>query len=1197
MSMVSQYAAMAAVIVLLTPVGRAQSFKAAPLLNTAHDVSDFVSADFNRDGKPDLAFIDSSNTLNVWLGTGNGSFTTGQTIPINLGGVNASRTPVQGNASNILTADINHDGKPDLVVASEWVLSGKCAAASGFTLPDSPYSCTFSSVIQIDAFLSNGDGTFQAAKTTSVDQSYSIQGPLDIAGDGFPATGGAALADFNGDGNLDIAIPDPHSGALIVLKGDGTGAFSKYPNCILQLPGSMAYGPGLAIAASTRKNGHQDLIILTQVQDFNQPFNTGSVSIPGQIQIYLGNGDGTFEPPTVLNSSATSLLVTDINGDGYPDLVTTQADYGVQIFAGNGDGTFTAQSEIPSTNGAHMWVAGVADYNSDGNQDIALIGEDGISILLGQGGLNFAAPVAYPVGGLVRDLGTSLMLGNTVGHSLLPLETYGLLNPTIYADFNGDGRKDFLVRGGDGITLLLGNGDGTFQSDYAFEVNHFSAGLATADFNKDGNVDIAAAVGPESTRILLGNGDGTMNVGPDPAPGIANTSSDGVLATGDFSSNGFAGVAGFEGGAWVQYGDGTGNLGVPFTVPDSSASFCCGASGDFNNDGLSDLALVSVDNAYFLTNQGGGVFSVFTAPLPDPYPPTVPPEYSFLHRAISLGDFNGDGFVDAAIATLDSSTGVESVQILLGNGDGTFALGQQITPVATFPELILSAPIPTPMSFFTPTIADVNGDGILDIAEPNAGSVQILYGNGDGTFQAPVTFIAPSQNFTLAAVADFNFDGIPDIALSDSAVVSIFYGKKGGGFTAPVSYGAGDWPWHMTAVDVNNDGAPDLVFASGTDVVVMLNNPPPGSFPVLMSLAVTPEPSDYKQPFTTTANVTAVKPKNGNPSGTVAFTVDDQPVADSTLTAGTASAVDSVVLSPGFHKVTATYSGDSAFHSRTLSVQHQVLGMADTVTLTGSPNPANLGQSVTFTAVVTGSGNVIPTGKIQFLFLDGVTPEQDATLDGTGTATVTQIFSTSGAHRLKAHYAGDSNFSPGTSNILTEIINAGAGDFTITLTPASASVRLGLSTTFTVTMTSLYGFNQLVNLACVGAEVKETTCTFNPNPVLVAPNINVDSPPGTSTMNFSTTPPHTPKPSSRMGGRQGYAAALAAGALILFLPRCRCKRGILLLLSFAVVTFEGCGSGPIDTGTPFGTFTFTVTATAANTPGITHSVPVKITVH
>jgi hypothetical protein len=1188
-----QFLAIAALLVLLSPNGRTQSFKAAPIFNTAHDAADFVSADFNGDGKPDIAYIDSANRLNIWLGAGNGSFTAGQTITIQLGGAYASDIPLQGNASNILTADINHDGKPDLVVVSEWVLSAQLVP-----LPGGECLLKLNTDIQIDTFLNNGDGSFQAAKTSSATQNYSTACTVEVAGDGFPATGGAALADFNGDGNLDIAIPDPHSGELIVLKGDGTGAFSKYPKCILQLPGNGPYGPGLAVAADTRKNGHQDLITLTQIQDLNQPFApAGGASIPGQIQIYLGNGDGTFQSPSLLNANSTSLLVTDINGDGYPDLITTQADYGVQIFTGNGDGTFTAQPEIPSANGAQVWVAGIADYNGDGILDIALIGDDGISILLGQGGLNYASPVAYPVGGLARDLGASLVLDISAGHSLLPLETYGLLKSALYADFNGDGKMDFAVRGGDGITLLLGNGDGTFQSDYAFELDHFSGGLATADFNQDGNADIAAAVGPEQTRVLLGNGDGTMNVGPDPAPGIANNTSDGVLSTGDFSSNGFAGVAGFEGGAWIQYGDGAGSLGAPFTVPDSAASFCCGASGDFNNDGLSDLALVGVDYAYFLTNQGGGAFSVFAAPLLDPYPPVSSPEYSFIHRAVSLGDFNGDGYVDAAIATVDSYTGIESVQILLGNGDGTFALGQLISPVATFPRLILSAPIPTPMSFFTPTIADINGDGIPDIVEPNAGGVQILYGNGDGTFQAPVTLTAPSPNFTMAAVADFNFDGIPDIALSDSAEVSICYGKKGGGFTVPVSYGAGDWPWRMMAVDVNNDGAPDLVFASGTEAVVMLNIPPPGSFPVLMSLAVTPEPSGYKQPFTITSNVTAVNQKNGVPSGTVAFSVDNQPVATSTLSAGSASAIDSVVLSPGFHKVTAAYSGDSAFHSRTLSIQHQVLGMADTVTLSGTPNPANLGQSVTFTAQVAGSGNTVPTGQVQFLFLDGVTPEQDATLDGTGTATVTLSFSNSGAHRLKAHYVGDSNFSPGTSNILTEVINAGAGDFTISVTPASASVRLGLSTTFTVTMTSLYGFNQQVNLVCAGAEVKETTCTFSLDPVLVAPNINIDSPPGTSTMTFSTTPPHTASSSSKTGTRGLLPKALLAGALFLLWPRSRRKHFGLLLLTFAVITMQGCGSRIVNPGTPFGTFTITVTATAANSPSITHSVPVTITVH
>lgn len=772
-----------------------------------------------------------------------------------------------------------------------------------------------------------------------------------------------------------------------------------------------------------------------------------------------------------------------------------------------------------------------------------------------------------------------------------------MLNPALFADFDGDGKMDFAVRGGDGITLLLGNGDGTFQSDYAFELNHFSGGLAIAYFNRDGNADIAAGVGSQLTRVLLGNGDGTMNIGPDPAPGVANTTSDGVLATANFSSDGFTGVAGFEGGAWIQYGDGKGNLGVPFAPPDSSASFCCGASGDFNSDGLSDLALVGVQYAYFLTNQGGGTYNVFAAPLPDPYPPTSPPQYGYLHRAISLGDFNGDGFLDAAIATIDSYTGTESLQILLGNGDGTFALGQQIAPVATFPRLILSAPIPTPTSFFTPVIADVNGDGILDIVEPNTGEVQVLYGNGDGSFQSPATLTAPTSNFTMAAVADFNFDGIPDIALSDSAEVSILYGKKGGGFTAPVSYGAGDWPWRMMAADVNNDGAPDLVFASGTDAVVMLNIPPPGSFPVLMSLTVTPEPSDYKQPFTITADLSAANSKNGAPSGTVAFSVDDQLVATSALNAGAAAAVDSAILSPGFHKVTATYSGDSKFHSRTLSIQHQVLGMPDTITLTGAPNPANLGQRVTFSAQVAGSGSTAPTGQVQFLFLDGVTPEQDATLDSAGTATVTLSFSASGAHRLKAHYVGDNNYSPGTSNVFTEVINAGAGDFTLIVTPASASVRLGLSTTFKVTMTSLYGFDQQVNLACADAEVKETTCKFDIDPVLVAPYINIDSPPGTSTLTFSTTPPHVASSSSQAGVHKLRSEALLAGTGFLLWARIRRKRFGWLLLVFAVITVQGCGSGIVDPGTPFGKFTINVTATAANSPSITHSVPLTITVH
>jgi hypothetical protein len=1171
----------------LTPRSLAQSFVAAPILDTANTVTDLVSADLRGDGKLDLAFIDSTNTVNVLLGNGDGTFKTGPTM--------ALKYSAFANASNILVGDVNGDGKPDLVVVSEILKSETCPGIPCFT--EIVIVAT-----QIDTFLGSGDGTFQASKTSTIPwPSYGVSlfgVPAENLSNGFPATGKAALADFYGNGTLDIAVPEPHNSMLAVFQGDGGGGFHSNVNGVIEAPSGTGYGPGQVIASDLTGNKVQDLVVLTQSgQQTESGGNTFAFQLPGVLSTYLGNGDGSFKSPQQVSATTTSVLVADINGDGHPDLITTQLDNSVQIFLGKGDGTFAAQPEIPLNNGGQASIAGVADYNGDGILDIALFSQDGFSIMLGQGGLSYASPATYPSGGMQRVF-TNGSNGNNG-----PLQfawNYGLLSPAVFGDFNGDGKTDIEVHAADGIVALYGNGDGRFQSAAAYELDHFSSGLDTADFNQDGIPDIAAAVGLGFTRILLGNGDGTLSIQADPAPGRANPNTDGTLSAGNFDGDGLWGVLGVEQatsyaevqpGAWVQLGNGNGTLRLADTLAYPTTYGCCGAVGDFNNDGRSDVALVDELNAYFLTSLGGGQFSPFTATLGEDTPDALDNPYV---RGVGLGDFNGDGNLDAAVVSVSLATETnppsETLQILLGNGDGTFALGQSV-PVPAFN--FNGYPIPLFGSLPTPTIADLNGDGNLDIVLPDAGAVQVFYGNGDGTFQPAVAIPAPTQNFTIPTVADFNLDGIPDLLLTDYGQVSVMYGKGGGKFTAPINYAAGDWPPHPVVVDLNGDGAPDLVFGSGTDAVVMLNIPPPGSLPITGNLVAEPEPSAYHQPFTIIATIKPVKVNEGTPTGSVTFSVDGQLLATSPLAGDTASAVDSQFLTAGTHSVTAVYSGDAVFHSYAMSVQHVVLGMADTITLTGQPNPANLGQNVTFTAQVAGAGG-LPTGTFQFLFLDGVTPETNATLNGSGVATFTMFFSNSGPHPLKAHYEGDGTFGANTSAVFIENINQGVGDFQITVTPAGASVQLGLSTTFKVTVTSLFGFSEPVNLTCTGTTVPETSCGFNVNPVTVSPSAY----PALSQMTFTTTPPHSLASSAQLGARSLGAGALLAGALLFLWPRRWRKHGLwLVLLAFALLAGPGCSGSYIDPGTPFGTFTINVTGTAANTPTVTHSVPVTITVN
>jgi hypothetical protein len=146
---------------------------------------------------------------------------------------------------------------------------------------------------------------------------------------------------------------------------------------------------------------------------------------------------------------------------------------------------------------------------------------------------------------------------------------------------------------------------------------------------------------------------------------------------------------------------------------------------------------------------------------------------------------------------------------------------------------------------------------------------------------------------------------------------------------------------------------------------------------------------------------------------------------------------------------------------------------------------------------------------------------------------------------------------------------------------------------FKVTVSSLCGFNQQVNLSCTGPVGAETTCSFNTNPVSVSPSQY----PALSQLTFTTTPPHAPGSKTQQSALKYSGGALLAGALVFLWPRRWRKRGLwLVLLAFALLASPGC-TGYIDPGTPFGTFTVNVTGTAANNPTVTHSVPVSITVY
>ncbi len=482
-----------------------------------------------------------------------------------------------------------------------------------------------------------------------------------------------------------------------------------------------------------------------------------------------GNGDdGVY---------ATSVALADFNGDGLIDLVSGGWHDGVNVTLLDRVGQpmptpSTGRATYPGGPPGVPYLGSVmnfatGDLDGDGHCDLVVAGytTDSLAVLLGDG-----------AGGLQR-----------VGNVFPGFTT--TLPELMIGDLDGDGVGDLVAVAGDTLTVLLGNGDGTFRITSIVHIDGGLAGFTLCDVDRDHHLDVVVVTDTtHAIAVLRGRGDGGLLDQTFYPMAIAAASSMAGVTVGDFDNDGAPDVAVAGARLSIFLNDGFGRFlppmdGGPVSPggngwgADANTSIAC---ADLDHDGALDLVALGVGA---LQGVGDGTFT--------PFPPLT---FSPNAVGFAIGDLNHDGVLDLVVA--DAGLGIVEQW---GNGDGTFG-----TP--------LSAPIGSAAPSLA--IADLNGDGLADVV---TGGMSVLLAEGEGRFKAAVYYGTPGA----VAIADLNGDGVPDIVSGGGAV---FLGTGDGSFGAPIPLRAtGD----VVAIrDLDADGKPDCVLVTcgtgGQFVTVLL---------------------------------------------------------------------------------------------------------------------------------------------------------------------------------------------------------------------------------------------------------------------------------------------------------------------------------------------------------------------------------------
>jgi len=499
-------------------------------------------------------------------------------------------------------------------------------------------------------------------------------------------------------------------------------------------------------------------------------------------------------------------------------------------------------------------------------------------------------------------------------------------------DLNGNGIPDLVVSNllANTVSVLFGNGDGTFQTAVDYSAGSSPFGMAVGDLNGDGVPDLVVASHNSSTvLVFLGNGDGTFQA----AQTFATSGISQYAVLGDFNGDGILDIATSSGGnssASVLIGNGDGTFQTAQAIGSGPLGYGL-AAADFNRDGHLDLAV---------TNGNGSTVSIFLGNGDGTFQPAVNYNVGSAPVTLAAADLNADGNPDLVVANFQSAT----ISVLLGNGDGTF---HPKTDYAT-----CSSP-------WGVAVVDTNQDGFLDaeVACPVAHSVQLFLGKGDGSLSSGVgTFTA--NNYWLAC-ADLDGDGVLDIALPDLLASRVFAALGSATETATAT---------ATAISIPGGGSHEIAAIYAGDA----NSSSSSSTPIAMTgspltttlgLSVLSAPGPG-QTFVLTGSLSPANSSGYTATGTITFLEGSMQLgAPVTLSNGMA-VLSKSDFTRGNHSVTATYSGDTNFLSASSPVV--VAKVIPDYSITANPNALTIRRGQTGTSVLTIAPTIDFSGQISF---------------------------------------------------------------------------------------------------------------------------------------------------------------------------------------------------------------------------------------